>query len=269
MKNFILKTCAMGMALTLLAGCGDNSNNTANTSDLPEDVSAAVSQEPQQNEVSDVLLWINGTYAVLTDLNGEDYTLLGGLEPNAANKAMEINALEGSWGVTDRASADETLAWLLEEGGHREGYAEIMEMLDADGVSDMTENELVDYLTSVYQIEDPDEALYLAKAYPYYLEHGAGAIDAWDYCRAVSLAGWYYIAGYYTEEESIEKSLEIAKIIQERFSSWDEMMDSYLMGYEYWGSTSSSERRAIYEDIKARDNSPYSLDWNLPLEWNE
>ncbi|MDR2025915.1 MAG: DUF1266 domain-containing protein [Hungatella sp.] len=144
-----------------------------------------------QKEVQPEILWINGTYAVLTELNGGDYTLFGGMKAN--------------------------------------------------------------------------EAFYLAKGYDDYIKYGAGAIDGWDYCRAASLCGWYYIAGYYTEQEALDKSLEIAQTIQKRFSSWDEMMESYLRGYEYWAYESGDARREVYEDIKTRDNSPYLLDWNLPL----
>lgn len=266
MKSLILKASAIGAMLTLLVGCGGNAGTV---SDPSQDITAPSSQEDKQKEVSDILLWMNGTYAVLTELNGGDYTLIGGLEPTETNQGIVIDSLESAWEVTDRASADETLEWLINEGGHRKGYAEMMETLDVNGTSNMTENELVDYINSMYQVEDEDEVLYLAKSYLYYLEYGAGAIDAWDYCRAMSLVGWYYVAGYYTEEEAINKSLEIANIIQERFTSWDEMMDSYFMGYEYWGNRSSDERREIYEEIKTRENCPYRLEWNLPLESNE
>ena len=44
------------------------------------------------------------------------------------------------------------------------------------------------------------------------------------------------------------------------------MADSYLAGYEYWSEESSDERRAVYEKIKAAEDTPYSLDWNLNLE---
>ncbi|PJJ29271.1 DUF1266 domain-containing protein [Lacrimispora celerecrescens] len=216
----------------------------------------------RQKKVQPEILWVNGTYAVLTELNGGDYTLLGGMKANEFNKQLELASLEEWWDVTDRASADETLNWLLDTG-HRSDYASLMQVMEEDDASGLEREELAKYLSEI--AGDEEEAYYLINAYDNYLNYGAGAIDGWDYCRAVSLCGWYYIAGYYTEQEALDKSLEIAQTIQKRFSSWDEMMDSYLRGYEYWSYESGDARREIYEDIKTRDNNPYLLDWYLPL----
>lgn len=43
-------------------------------------------------------------------------------------------------------------------------------------------------------------------------------------------------------------------------------MESYFVGYEYWAGEDSSERREVYEELKAAADSPYSIDWNLTLE---
>ena len=82
-----------------------------------------------------------------------------------------------------------------------------------------------------------------------YEQFGAEAIDGWDYCRALNLMSFFYLAGYYTEEEALDKSLEIAVTLQEKFDSWDALVDSYLRGYEYWAEESSDERREVYEDL--------------------
>ncbi len=99
-------------------------------------------------------------------------------------------------------------------------------------------------------------------------ELGCGEDDVagWDYCRAMSLLGYYYLAGYYTEEEALDQSLEVAKTIQNTFDSWDSLMDSYFAGYEYWSEDNSGERREIYEGIKAEADSPFNLDWGMTLE---
>ena len=60
--------------------------------------------------------------------------------------------------------------------------------------------------------------------------------------------------------------MKIAKKAQKEFSSWDEFYESYFAGYEYWAGESSDERRAVYEEIKEAENSPFLLDWNLTLE---
>ncbi len=104
------------------------------------------------------------------------------------------------------------------------------------------------------------------------LEHlvasGNASGSAWDYSRAMSNLGYYYIAGYYTIEETLDKSLEVARVIQAKFHSWDEFVDSYLAGYEAWSGKSQSERRGVYEQLKRSAFNPYALDWNLKLEKN-
>ena len=101
--------------------------------------------------------------------------------------------------------------------------------------------------------------------YKMYEEYGANAIDGWDYCRAMNLLSFYYLAGYYTEQEVLEQSLEIAKMIQPLYESWDELIASYLRGYEYWAEESSEERRAVYEELKEKEDSPYNIDFKMEL----
>ena len=95
---------------------------------------------------------------------------------------------------------------------------------------------------------------------------GEKAIDGWDYCRALNLLGYYYTAGYYTDTEALDKSLEIAQKVQEEFGSWDELIDSYMVGYEYWGEESSDERKAVYEELKGKEDNPYTVDFKMTLE---
>ena len=55
----------------------------------------------------------------------------------------------------------------------------------------------------------------------------------------MNFLGYYYIAGYYGKEEALDLSLEFARKIQPLYNSWDELMDSYLRGYEFWSEESS------------------------------
>ncbi len=226
---------------------------------------AALSGCTQKAEpVSNTVLWMNGTYGIITELNEGDYTLFGGYKANEENKAMQQASLEEWWGVTDRASADETVKFLLDEG-HRTEFADIMTAIDEIGGKDMSDEELREIILEAYQDEATTDST-LSAYRGMYAEYGAEAIDAWDYARAISLYGWYYIAGYYEKEEALDAALEVANTLQSKYSSWDEMMASYLRGYEYWSGEGSADRQAIYESLKADKNSPYSLlDWNMEL----
>lgn len=250
MRNFRKKSVVLLMAMAMLCsavlgGCGAS----------------------KKTEVSDTVKWFNASYAILTELNDWDYTMFGGMKANEINKQLEIALLDEWWGVTDRASADETLDWILTEG-HRTGFAEDMlylEELESELEEEMLDEERVFFYEYLFDIEE-DEAQYLADSYSMYKEYGENAIDGWDYCRALNLMGYYYIAGYYTEQEALDKSLEIAEQVQPMFGSWDELIDSYLRGYEYWAEESSDERRAVYEDLKTRDDNPFAVDYNTTLE---
>lgn len=212
-------------------------------------------------ELTDTIRWFNATYAVLTQLNGLDYNLYAGLYVNEITREMEIASLEEWWGVTDRASAEETLLWALEEG-HRASFAQEMKDLEGYGLG-----QAEDQLTFLLENFDmtPDEAEMYLSWYKMYEEYGANAIDGWDYCRAMNLLSFYYLAGYYTEQEVLEQSLEIAKMIQPLYESWDELIASYLRGYEYWAEESSEERRAVYEELKQKEDSPYNIDFKMEL----
>ena len=112
----------------------------------------------------------------------------------------------------------------------------------------------------------PDEADAYVNWYGMYEQYGADAIAGWDYCRALNLVSFYYLAGYYSENEALDKSLEIAQTVQPLFGSWDDLVASYMRGYEYWAGESSAERQAVYEDIRSREDSPYQVDFKMQLE---
>lgn len=217
-----------------------------------------------QKEQSDTLRWITASYAVLTEINGQDYTKFGGMNATESNAKMIQNSLKEWWDVTDRQSAEETLDWVLTEG-HRAGFAEQGAYIEALGITELPEEEWNSFIQYCFET-DEDTAQYLVDMYRLYAERGESTIDAWDYCRALNLLSFYYIAGYYTEEEALDKSLEIAKEFQAKYQSWDELVDSYMYGYEYWAEESSEERREVYEDLKSRKDNPYAVDYNTTLE---
>lgn len=217
------------------------------------------------SEMTDTLRWFNAAYAVLIDLNGRDFNLFGGMPANDDSKTIMQAGLADSWGVEDRASADENIDWILSEG-HRVDFAENMKALEDAGVTaDTSTEDLVALLKDEYDFED-ETANSFARAFGVYTEHGADAIAAWDYSRAMYLLSAYYHAGYYTEQEALDKSLEVAQTIQSMYESWDDFMDSYLWGYDYWAEEESTERREIYNKLKAQSDSPFRFDFKMNLE---
>ena len=215
-------------------------------------------------ELTDTIRWFNASYAVLTDLNGWDYNRFAGLAANDDVMAMEQKSLEEWWSVTDRATADSTLDWILTEG-HRATFAEDMAYLEEAGIRDIAPQERSAFLLDQFEMTE-DEAQNYAEMFGFYEQYGPDAIAGWDYCRAMNLMSFYYLAGYYTEQEALDTSLEIARTMQHLFESWDDLMSSYMRGYEYWAEESADERRALYEDLKTRQDNPYSVDFKMQLE---
>lgn len=215
-------------------------------------------------EVTDTVKWFNASYAVLTSLNGWDCSRFGGLAVNDTNAAVVQELLKSWWEVSDRASADENLDWILTEG-HRANFISEMKTLEEAGLGSVAAEERPEFILGVYEMDGATAEIY-SKCYSAYEAAGEKAIDGWDYCRALNLLGYYYTAGYYTDVEALDKSLEIAQIVQAEFGSWDELVESYMVGYEYWAEESGEDRRSIYEDLKTRDDNPYAIDFKMTLE---
>lgn len=273
-KKLITLTLSIALAASSLTGCG--LFMTGNTGPSSVDIIKGADDTAADNgddsskggyvgPETDTVQWFNATYAIITDLNGQDYNMFGGAKPNEMNKMQYKAMLDSSWGVTDRASADETLDWILTEG-HRDDFKTTGDFLSAMvDVEELEETDFVDFLMQEWD-ESKEEAEFDFAAYQMYKEYGETAIDAWDYCRALSLMSFYYMAGYYTKEEALDKSLEIAETLQPMYDSWDELIDSYLRGYEYWAQEDSSERREIYEELLDADDNPFRVDYNITLE---
>lgn len=213
-------------------------------------------------ELTDTVRWFNASYAVLTELNGWDYNIFAGLPMSDTAKGIAALSLQSWWEVTDRASADEMIDWLLEEG-HRADFVDYVLYLKEYGFEQAENRE--EFILEYFDVTAEQAPLYVSW-YEMYEQYGETAIDGWDYCRALNLLSFYYLAGYYTEEEALDKSLEIAQMVQPLFESWDDLVGSWLRGYEYWAEESSAERLAIYEEIKTRSDNPYQIDFKMKLE---
>ncbi|MEY8333720.1 DUF1266 domain-containing protein [Lachnospiraceae bacterium 47-T17] len=273
MKKKVLSVILAVVFVCSMAGCGGG--NDAAGDKAKDEGAAGDSSDASEDDgddaaaISDTVLWFNGTWAVLGSINEFDYESYPGYEMNQTTKVLQQESLKQSWDVTDTESAQETMAWLMDEGGHRGDYIEEMEYLEECGITDAADGNYKDWMLENFDLgeDDPEgQAQSYADAYTFYTEHSESGIAAWDYSRAMSLCAFYYIAGYYTETEALDKSMEIAEKAQKEFSSWDDFYDSYFAGYEYWAQESSDDRRAIYEGIKVDENSPFKLDWNLTFE---
>lgn len=224
----------------------------------------------QEDIESDTIQWFNATYAPLTAANNGDYTLIGGDEKNPYFTQLYAAVISRDWGVDNRKDAYDMIEWLIYEG-HHQSYLERIRQMEEDGWFEL------DSLEAKEEIEkaanDTEEKNKYLTAYHTYQIYGEKGIKAWDLCRAIQLCGDYYLCDYYTLEEAMNQSLLIAKLIQEEYGSWEEMAESYLLGYEYWRGEDGSDkysatyrRRTIYEELQEEPQGPYTVDWNTELK---
>ena len=208
-------------------------NNSVNSSTNSSAINSAEARQQAEQ-------WFYASYAIIAnenDWNAKYFvSTLGVYEREARYR------LERAWGITDRASALETIQ-NLNEGMHRIWYQVEMAIYEYIGYANLSAEELAILLVD----DEVEQDMILA-----YQRSGEGAIDAWDYCRAMQVTREAYLAGYITEEEELNQMLQTAQVMQARFGSWDEAMESYLRGYEYWqGSREAYEqRKANYEALK-------------------
>lgn len=212
---------------------------------------------------SDTVKWFNLSCAILTEYQNEDFNIFGGIEKNEANKIKKLKLLDEAWDIKDEAKASSTIKWLVDKGGLRVEFTEIMTNLEFKGFSHCSEEEKLNVLIEVYELEHI-EAVSIVKCYEYYLKYGRKAIDAWDYSRAMSLLGMYYIADIYTLRETLNLAYSMAKQIQSKYSNWEEFFESYIMGFEYCYKKDDKVIREIYERIKKHEN--FNIDFKLKLE---
>lgn len=170
---------------------------------------AATAQDTQSRTYPDTVRWLTATYAVWSVRNGADLYTPGGGAPDDAFYALVIKSvMERDWGIRDRQSARAMISW-LEDEGHNQALLKYYE-----------EHNLGQYETDVDlnaswdsgqgEISDGEAARQMA-AYMGYRTYGAYAASGWDYSRALMLLGQCYVAGYYTYEEAMDKSLELGK----------------------------------------------------------
>ena len=147
--------------------------------------------------------------------------------------------LEDSWDVSDRASALETIDWLLNEGHHAE-VDKVLAEIAAKGMENISEEELQDeetktgeVCTTVWKMLDEDYCS--AEDLPV-------TALAWDLVRAANIARWTYLCGYINEQEMWQTMQAVAESAEEHFASWNAYGLSFVLGRGAWqGDTDQCE----------------------------
>ena len=92
-----------------------------------------------------------------------------------------------------------------------------------------------------------------------------GGNAAWDLCRANQLLGMLYHAGMLDRSTLNQEFSRVGKVIQQRFSSWQELTD------EYWAGCPARARPYLEDlllDLRTQRWGPYSIPWRTALSWS-
>lgn len=230
-----------------------------------------LNQENAAESLSETILWFNATYAPLTYSNKCDWKLVGGMKPSEYNMEFNRQILSRDWEIEDADSAIETIE-NLKKNGHRAKCRECMEKLEELGILDEENEEIFTQVLLDSGIEENLWRYVIA-----YEIHRSGLdadyIAAWDLCRVNQLYADFYICGYMTYEDAMDASLENSVILQQIYSSWSDMVNAYLLGYQFWRSdpvmTDDSPTLKRYQcclDLLEMEDGPYTLDWNMKLQ---
>lgn len=223
----------------------------------------------------DTLQWLTATYAVFCYHTGKELNLIGGYSDESTAWVEELaSGLDSSWGIVDRATAIESISWLLVEG-HSAGYSEVATIMHELDILEGSDTDIYYLMAEVAESEGWDSeqqsnaSNYYTKMKWFYERNGKNGIDAWDYCRAMQLSAQSYLLGYFTLEESLTIQLAIAQVIQEEYASWDDWNHSYTDGYEFWtyGNSSAASRAWSYQKLGYEEFNPFAIiDFDMPLE---
>ena len=91
---------------------------------------------------------------------------------------------------------------------------------------------------------------------------------AWDLVRALSVVGGAYMGGIMEYEEAVKIAFSACKLLQENFSSWDDMVGSYTLGYQFWRGKKKKDRLKYYKKLKRR-SWIYKIPWDTALKEEE
>lgn len=236
----------------------------------PTTMSQLLGESESETDASpDTVLWFNATYAPLTYSNAGNWRLVGGVQPSTYNKKLVQALILRDWDIQDRDSALKTVEWLKKEG-HRARCQEYMEELQEMGMLDM---DAETFLQALMDTGIEENLFRYVMVYDmYHNGQDANAIAAWDLCRVNQLYGDFYICGYMTYEEAMDASLENSLVLQKMYPSWEAMVGSYMMGYQFWQSdpcltedSPTLKRYGYYEILLETENGPYTLDWDMEL----
>jgi len=206
--------------------------------------------------------WALGCSAVLTEYNiyRHDTLALAEITIQSIDRARE--GFDEWWGIRTKRDLLKQLR-RLKKRGHRASFRELGEKL-----SGITEEQYQQLLNREKGNAERLNEYRIVKRY--YSELGDRGILAWDYSRYIYLCRNGYMSGFLSEQEAWELIMPIARELQKRFDSWEQMGTNYLIGRQYWSykqtQKSGRELEDAYQRLLDMKSSPWNrYSWDMDL----
>ena len=201
--------------------------------------------------------WALATCAVLTQLNALSHDVLSEQTEEADGGKTRLSKW---WNINSREDLLSTLD-TLERGGYRKEYDNWVQKLNHLSSEERGRAKRVAAREGGTVSNRMDTVVATRKK----LEETG--LAGWDFSRYISLCRWGYHAGFLTEKEAWSLIMPVARLLQNTFSSWDELADNYVEGRRFWSL------RQTLKDGERLNKAVDFLRWNsfspwARLKWN-
>jgi len=206
--------------------------------------------------------WALATCAVLTEAREGRHDVLADRKPTLGAQIMERSALSRWWGIENRMDLFEMLLW-LQTGGHRKNFDEM-----GKRIASLSPGEIAGMKNAVAgNVERSNDIDIVLK---HYTEFGDKSILGWDYTRYVALCRWGYVVGFISEDEAWEKIMPVARLLQQRFDSWEDLGNNYIIGRRFWSAKETARQgkliRSAFNKLLTDPSSPWNtIPWDLDM----
>ena len=224
---------------------------------------------------SPTLQWMNTAGSILIAANNRTglRNLAGLRYNNDMDRKIAQKMLWDYWEIQGHETAIEEMRSLIDVG-MRARYRQDMELL-SHKYQDFTEAQLIEEARKTNPNADEDS--YLPKMLTAWRRYGENALLGWDMGRCAYVTLSCYVAGYISMQETLDLCVDAGTKAQAFFQNWEEMMESYLLGGQFWQhedkndpSSMAAKRWKLYEKLWKGQNllriSPYlSVPFDQPL----
>ncbi len=227
-------------------------------------------QRKIQREFSNhpLMLWCNAAVAPIFIANNKDWRIFGGYYAGKKERVQkDYSMLQEEYRVVNREELLEKLNE-LSQTGVRFHYNHLMEEYRERGFFDLSREQLC--MDDLFPQLELYQRRWLYDMIQGYKAYDKRALLGYDISRAIYAAEAGFMVGHIEQEETFNLCLEFAKTLQAAFSCWEELTNSYLLGYAFQTqedkqnlSSSLAHRIHLVEQLyQDKIKGPFTLDWN-------